>query len=233
MIIELKDEIEFLYERAIIRLEKCAIPESVKVKYLSHVAEIEGFDKCGHPEFSKRQAQVIETLMFYREKETGNKEQIVVEYEEVKLTLEKEQFNTIDAITNAFRQKCNCALTEVLANRRIFSRISDEGLDEFVLIGRMYLGKYGQTGVIMAPFITGFSQVEKMEDFVLRDTKARIVVEDGLDIVAKFAPKGQSEEEKTSTCPICGKKTMQDIFLKDQSYRSKQAIRKFKEVHYV
>lgn len=189
-----------------IKLDKLAIPETVKVTLLGEPIIPASFDCYGHPNFTEEQ----QMLYMFKEEELKRqnngkyiplKAEIV--YEERTFHIPRSTFDTVKEIEKSLLSLSD--LNEMLQNRKFFNQTHEgESLNAFILFGYFWLDQYGQ---VMSVKKTEKSKlktnrdVEDYKTFCKRNNQGIIWTSGGYAIPTAG-----------SVCPCCGKTfTIDDI----------------------
>lgn len=146
MIIERKKMKSFLSGKGgYIKLEKLAIPETMKITLLGKTILPESFDEYGQPFFSEEQ-WLYYTLKDKEMKNNNRREsaslELEIEYEERIFDVPRSSFDTIKGIKKALLSLST--LNELLENRKLFvCTHKDKRLNEFILFGYFLLDTRG------------------------------------------------------------------------------------------
>ena len=189
-----------------IKLDKLAIPETVKITLLGETIIPSSFDLFGHPNFTEEQAM----LFMFKEEELKMKNdgkyiplEAEIIYEENIFDVTRSTFDTIRGIKKSLLSISD--LNEMLQNRKIFCKAhEDERLNEYMLFGCFLLDEFGQIFSVDKTVKDKLRISEDVEDY---ETFRR-----NNNKVLKFTTNCYSIPTPGSTCPCCGKPlTIDDI----------------------
>ena len=194
----------------LIRLDKIAIPEKVKVTLLGKELIPKAFNAAGSPIFTEEQSDLFryKEEEFNRKKEKFTPLEAVVIYEEKVFDVPKSSFNTRQGILKSLYNLYD--LNEMLNNRALYLK-SHKGqrLKEFVIFGSYYLDQFGQIMRIEKNIrsrmyqLYSMGRVEHFETFCGNNKNFKMYI-------------GRIPEQD-SVCPCCGKQfTIDDV--KNNSY---------------
>ena len=189
-----------------IKLDKLAIPETVKVTLQGEQIIPESFNIYGHPNFTEEQQKLF---MFAEEEFTRKnngeytplKAEIV--YEERIFEVPRSTFDTMNGIKKSLLSLSD--LNEMLQNRMLFHMAHpNEPLNEFMIFGCFWLDEYAQITSLkktQKDNANTYADVEEYQTFKMNNSKNLIFTSDGYDIPAA-----------NSICPCCNKQlTIDDI----------------------
>ena len=192
-----------------IELDKCAIPESVRVILCGEPLIPDTFDCFGHPIFTKEQALIFMYQRNDLSRQNGGefsplKAEVI--YEEKPFTASRNSFDTVAGIRKSLSNLKD--LNDMLDNRRVFNKIhrnTSESLHEFLIFGCMCLDQFGQVLSLHNKDrgkIETRSDVEEMESFWKRNISKKV----------SFTTGGYVIPGEGITCRCCGKTlTIEDI----------------------
>lgn len=195
---------------ASIKLDKFAIPESVKVTFLGKEFIPVSFNSYGHPNFTEEQYMFSRFLEdeFHLKSKEFEKIYAHIEYEERIFDVPVDSFNTINSIKNAITSLSS--LNDLVMNRKIFNMTSKkEKLKSFVIWGCILLDETGQTyfikkrskGVLHKKFLRREIDVESFYTFIAENYKYF-----EYELLECELPK------ENEICPYCGKLiTIEDV----------------------
>lgn len=189
-----------------IRLDKLAIPETVKVTLLGEPIIPESFSCYGHPNFTEEQ----QMLYMFKEEELKRQnggEYIPLEaeiiYEERIFDVPRSTFDSIMGIEKSLLSLSD--LNEMLQNRILFRKAHEnERLNEYMLFGCYWLDQFGQIMSVKKTSkgnLKTSGDVEYYETFCKNNSEGFILTSGGYAIPTAG-----------SVCPCCGKTfTIEDI----------------------
>lgn len=193
----------------VIILEECAMPSSVKVTIGESRIYPDGFDLYGHPQFGKDKilSKALKVVM------------LDVEYEKMEITMDRDVFDSLEAIEEAMNKNCCCMLNEIVLNRKIYTCTSldeDDVLNEFVINKRFYLNCYGEVGFLSEDF---WHENEILVKQYAGISKSDMLLQyGGVDIIGslyrnKKAFDMETVYEANEVCDVCNKAIRKDTFL--------------------
>ena len=192
-----------------IELDKCAIPETVRVFLCGEPIIPDSFDCFGQPIFTEEQGL---TFMYQEDDLTrrngGEYSRLKAEviYEERPFTADRKSFDTAAGIRKSLSNLKD--FNEMLDNRRVFHKLNQSGgdkLHEFLVFGNYYLDQFGQVMELCSEDrgkLRTRSDAEAMESMWKRNAKKRV----------SFGMGSYAIPREGDKCPCCGKTfTIEDI----------------------
>lgn len=188
-----------------IKLDKLAIPETVKVTLLGEPIIPVSFDIYGHPNFTSEQ----QLLCMYKEEELIRKNggkyiplELEVVYEEKTFEVPRSEFDSLIGIRNSILSLSD--LYEMIENRKIFHRAHENAkLGEFILFGHLLLDSMGNL-ISITKTSKEISINDDVEDF-------EVFMDQNRDVYLTFGCIN-NVPKAGSVCPCCGKHfTIDDV----------------------
>lgn len=186
-----------------ITLEKLAKPETITVSYLDNEVIPCSFDCFGHPNFTLEQERLFafKDEDFRRKNGMDNRLKAVISYEEDTFDVPRTYFDSIQGIQDSLIDLE--LLNAMLVYRKVYRKIYETHLNEFMIFGCFKLDCFGQIWSIdrySKTKLISNADIESFETF-RRNNESFSLTFGGFAI-----PK------ENSICPCCGKSfTIQDV----------------------
>lgn len=185
-----------------ISLEHLAIPETVKVTVMGTPFIPTSFNIYGEPNFTDEAAMLYEWKENEIRRQPGMEKFILeadISYEERIFDIPRKEFDSIQEIGESTYDLES--FNQMLNNRRLFRKVSDENLNEFVVFGKYWLDQFGQVWVRNTPIDSNIAMSRILHASYFNSLVGGCGYSGGAYI-----------PNAGDVCPCCGKKfTIEDV----------------------